>query len=204
MTPSCTRANIVPSAKMPAPPNMRRTATGPKAANSSRMSSGDTAAFQWMPLLVRLGRRLRGRLELHRLAATAGRGLVRVVEDELRGELVGLVVHLGAEQEQHRLGIDEHPHALVLDHLVELLDALGIFHGVGHAGTAAVLDADAHADYRLHRIGHHVFDALGGGVGEPDHLGSRPVGHLPALLSPGARPGSGLRYVPKITTILLL
>ena len=36
---------MVPSAKMPAPPNMGRTTTAPKAANSSRMSSGDTAAF---------------------------------------------------------------------------------------------------------------------------------------------------------------
>jgi hypothetical protein len=37
---------MVPSAKTPAPPNMRRTTTGPKAANSSRMSSGDTATAQ--------------------------------------------------------------------------------------------------------------------------------------------------------------
>ena len=53
-----------------------------------------------------LGRVL-GRLELHRFAAAAGRGLVRVVEHELRRQLLGLVVHLGAEQEQHRLRVDQ-------------------------------------------------------------------------------------------------
>ena len=35
--PLLTSAIINPSAKIPAPPNMRRTATGPKAANNSAM-----------------------------------------------------------------------------------------------------------------------------------------------------------------------
>src|SRR5215510_9651562 len=101
---------------MPAPPNKRRTSTSPKLENNSRMSSGDTSVafsgaypysenrsppritcgagfFRDMRWLVSLG----GRLELHRFATAAGRGLVRIVEHELRGELVGLVVHLGAD-----------------------------------------------------------------------------------------------------------
>src|SRR6185503_2009968 len=60
-----------------------------------------------------------GRSELYRLAAAAGRGLVRIVEHEGRGELVDLEIHLGAEQEHDRLGIDEQLDALVLDDFVE-------------------------------------------------------------------------------------
>src|SRR5262245_52728577 len=104
MTPSCTRANMVPSAKMPAPPNMRRTLTGPKALNSSAMSSGDMPRSPRPAALIRsFARGLRRRLELDRFAAATGRGLVRIIEHELGGELVGLIVHLGADQEQHRL-----------------------------------------------------------------------------------------------------
>ena len=88
---------------------------------------------------------LRGR-QLHRLAAAAGAGLVRVVEDELGLHLVGLVVHLGAEQEQHGLGIDQDLDALVLDDLVGRADVMGVFDRVGLPGAAAVLDADAQAD----------------------------------------------------------
>ena len=62
-------------------------------------------------------------VELHGFAAAAGRGLVRIVEHELRRQLVGLVVHLGAEQEQHGLRVDQDLDALVLDHLVGRLDA---------------------------------------------------------------------------------
>src|SRR6266851_8980639 len=64
--------------------------------------------------------------ELHRFAAAAGAGLVRIVEDELRRHLVDLVVHLGAEQKQHGLGIDQDLHALVLDDLVGGADIVGI------------------------------------------------------------------------------
>jgi hypothetical protein len=55
-----------------------------------------------------------------------------------------LVVHLGAEQEQHRLRLDENAHSFVFDHLVERIDLFGVFHGVAHAGAAAIFDADAH------------------------------------------------------------
>src|SRR5262249_42911425 len=151
MTPSATSANMMPSAYMPAPPNMRCTSTGPNTENNSRISLGDTEAPQARrrsSVRVRLG----CRLELDRFTPAASRCLVGIVEHELRRELVGLVVHLGAEQEQHRLGIDQDPDALVLDHLVRLFDSLGIFHRIGHAGAAAILDADAYAHHRLHRI----------------------------------------------------
>src|SRR5260370_23241665 len=81
------------------------------------------------------------RRQLHRFAAAAGAGLVRIVEDELRRHLVDLVVHLGAEQKQHGLGIDQDLHALVLDDLVGGADIVGIFDRVGLPGAAAVLDS---------------------------------------------------------------
>src|SRR5688572_6708884 len=101
-TPRAISANINPSRNTPAPLNMRRTVTGPKAENNSRMSSGsmDPAGSVRRRGILR-------RRQLHGLAAAAGGGLVRVVEHELRRELLGLVVHLGAEQEQHRLGVDQ-------------------------------------------------------------------------------------------------
>jgi hypothetical protein len=83
--------------------------------------------------------------------------------------------------------MNEHADALVLDHFVRLLDPLGIFHGVGHARTAAILDPDAHTHDRLDRIRHDEFDSFCGGIGESDHLRSRPhAGHLHLLL-PGLK-----------------
>ena len=87
-----------------------------------------------------------GRLELHGFAAAAGTNLVRVVEDELGLHFIGLVVHLGAEQEQHGLRIDQDLHALVLDDFIGRADLMGVFDGIGLSGTAAVLDADTKAD----------------------------------------------------------
>src|SRR5262245_63401377 len=100
MTPRETSANITPSAKRPAPPNSRRSSTGPKAANNSRVSSGDK------PRPRGLLRFARG-LELDRFAAAAGGGLVGIVEHELRREPVGLVVHLGADEEKNGIGIGQ-------------------------------------------------------------------------------------------------
>ena len=92
-------------------------------------------------------------------------------EDELRRQLRGLEIHLGAEQEQHRLGVDEDRHALVLDDLVAAgSTALRIFHRVGHAGAAAVLDADAHADDRPVGLGDDILDAVCRRVGQGDDL----------------------------------
>src|SRR3954468_14342604 len=80
------------------------------------------------------------RRQLHGLAAATGGNLVRVVEDELGLHLVGLVVHLGAEQEQHGLGIDQDLAATILDHLVGGPHFMGVFDRVGLPGAAAVLD----------------------------------------------------------------
>src|SRR6476469_1431679 len=84
----------------------------PKSAFPKWREASDQPYMNWLTR-DRVG--LGGRLELHRFAAAAGGCLVRIVEYELRGEFVGLVVHFGAEQEQDRLGIDEDAHALVLD-----------------------------------------------------------------------------------------
>src|SRR5437868_7316851 len=90
----------------------------------------------WLSSALDLRRR-----QLHRLAAAASADLVGVVEDELGLHLVGLVVHLGAEQEQYGLGVDQNLDALVLHHFVGRLHIVGVFHRVGLPGTAAILDA---------------------------------------------------------------
>src|SRR5262245_38324834 len=101
---------------MPAPPNMRRTVTGPKPDSCSLMKS----RYEALAAMARLfGRHRLGGLEHDRFTAAAGRGLVRVVENEARLQHRLLVVHLGAEQEQDGLGVDEYPDALVLDDLIE-------------------------------------------------------------------------------------
>src|SRR5262249_12044818 len=212
---------------MPAPPNMLRTATRPKAENSSAMWSGSMTFPTTLSVVpakppkapqapgpmhtvvmdsgsracARPERRsivcyllrgfIRGR-ELDRFATAAGGNLVGIVEHELRGKLVDLEVHLGAEQEQHRLRIDQDAHSLVLDDLVGRLDARGIFHRVGHPGAATVLDPDTHARDRPLGLGKKLLDARGGGIAEPHHLrlGSH-LGHSCALLDPylcGAQP----------------
>src|SRR5712664_587349 len=123
---------------------------------------------------------LRGR-KLHRLAATAGAGLVRIVEDELRRHLVGLVVHLVAQQKQYGLGIDQDLHALVLDDLVGGTDLVGVFDRIGLPGAAAVLDADPQA----HDLGIGAFGQISNAL-------RRRVGQLHDLRA-GPRLGLGRR-----------
>ena len=85
-----------------------------------------------------------------------------------------MVVHLGAEQEQHGLGIDQDLDALVLDDLVGRADIMGVFDSVGLSGTAAVLDADAQAhDLGIGPLG-QLADALGSSVRQPHHLRAGP------------------------------
>ena len=71
----------------------------------------------------------------------------------LAASLVDLVVDLGADQEQHRLGLDQDGDALVLDHLVQRIGGLGVFEDVFLAGAAAVLHADAQARVGLLGLG---------------------------------------------------
>jgi hypothetical protein len=79
------------------------------------------------------------------LAAAAGRGLVGIGEGERRRQVVDLEIHLRAEQEQHRLGVDQELDPLVLDHFVERRGRLGQLHRVGHPGATAVFDPDPQA-----------------------------------------------------------
>src|SRR5436309_1821466 len=187
ITSRATSAIIRPSTKMPWPPNMRRTDTGPNSRKSSWIVSASISAASKSgyrlrsarengsqnALLVGLGGgRINGWRELHRLPTATGRGLVRIIEHEGRGQLVDLEIHLGAKQEQNGLRIDQQFDALVLDHLIELRRVGRIFHRVGHAGTAAVLHDDTDARERLVGFCHDRLDAIGGSVGEFHHLGS--------------------------------
>src|SRR5450759_645527 len=121
----------------PSEPHRNRLVKRPAKGNSGGYGSRLTAGTTWW---LDLRRR-----QLHGFAAATGAGLVRVVEDELRLHLVGLVIHLGAEQEQHGLGIDQDLDALVLDDLVGGANIVGIFDRIGLPGAAAVLDPDPQA-----------------------------------------------------------
>src|SRR5262245_35474672 len=104
-----------PSRKIPAPPNMRRTVTGPKPESCSLRKS----IYSALAAIGLFGRNRLSRLQHHRLAAAAGRGLVRVVENEARFQHRFLVVHLGAEQEQDGFRIDEELDTAVFDDLIQ-------------------------------------------------------------------------------------
>src|ERR1700746_816178 len=164
----------MPSAEMPNPENIRRIVTGPKSEkrsirNSRSMDAGRRHAA-WRTRYSSFGVR---RLELHGLAATAGAYLVRIVEDELGLQLVGLVVHLGAEQEQHGLGVHQDLHALVLDDLVRWANFVGIFDRVGLPGAAAILDADPQAhDFGIGALCQFL-DALRSSLGKLHDLRAR-------------------------------
>src|SRR3954453_6359128 len=168
-------AKLVPSTEMPKPENIRRIVTGPKSENKwSRKSRSMALAQPARPCAdasIGLAIHLRSR-ELDGLAAAASTGLVRVVEDELRRHLVDLVIHLGAQQKQHRLGIDQDLHALVLDHLVSGLDVVRIFDGIGLTRAAAILDPDAQADDLGIRAPGQLGDPLRGGFRQLHHLRS--------------------------------
>jgi hypothetical protein len=69
--------------------------------------------------------------------------LVGVLEDEARLQLLLLVVHLGADQEQRRLGVDQELDAAGLDHLVHRLLLVGELQRVAHARAALAAHADA-------------------------------------------------------------
>src|SRR5262249_51820265 len=100
--------------------------------------------LEWRNVLLGLCGRNR-----HRLPASASGGLVWVVEDKPGGEFIDSIIHFRAEEEKHRLWIDEEAHAFLVDNLVTRIDSLGIFHRIGHACAAAVLNTDADAGNRL-------------------------------------------------------
>src|SRR6516225_7297410 len=94
---------------------MRLTETSAKGSNSAFRASAS--------IFVGSSRRVEGlgarRGDRDALAAAAGRGLVGIGEGESRRQAVDLEIHLRAEQEQHRLRVDEQLDPLVLDDLVE-------------------------------------------------------------------------------------
>src|SRR6185437_15712699 len=112
-TPRSTRASA-PAATASAAPSgrpLRRKAEAARAASSAH------GRRNWRQLaLIQLRR-----LDRHALAAAAGVGLVGIVESEPGGEPAHLVVDLGADQEQHRLGVHDDVDSLVLHDLVEWL-----------------------------------------------------------------------------------
>ena len=85
-------------------------------------------------------------LDVEGLAAAAGAGDVRVVEDELRGELRLLEVHLRAEERQLRLLVDEDGDAVLGDDLLLLGRLEGEGEGVGEAVAPALPHADPEAE----------------------------------------------------------
>src|SRR5690606_18191330 len=120
-----------------------------------------------------------------RYAAPTGAGLVRIVENELGGQLVDFVVHLGAEQEQNSLRVDQNANPLVLDNFVELVLLSSPAHRVFHARAAAVLHADAQA-HNVGAGGHDLAYALGSSVRQSHHLG-------PGSCSRHSSPSNGSR-----------
>src|SRR6185503_16022491 len=116
------------------------------------------------------------RRDLDALAAAARAGLVRIVEDKPRAQLFLHEIQFGADQEQDGLGIDEDLHALVFHHFLEGLGLRGIFHGVAHAGAAAIGDAHAHALHLAVGLGHDLAKARRRGLAQLDRLGAFTAG----------------------------
>lgn len=78
------------------------------------------------------------------LAASARLHHVGIVEDELGRQSVLLPVHLGANDAEEGLAVDEHLYAILLDTLVKLasLFRLDVFEVVAHTRTALVAHTD--------------------------------------------------------------
>ena len=80
------------------------------------------------------------------LSATARPRDVRVVEDELCRELRLLEVHLGAEERELRLLVDQDGHAVLRHLLVKLVLLRGVVEDVAEAVAASLADADLKRD----------------------------------------------------------
>ena len=79
-----------------------------------------------MGFLTRASEKPRPRSNMEAFAAAAAALLIGIGEDEAGLELVLDIVHLAADQEHDRGRVDEDPHPLVLDHVLELLLILGL------------------------------------------------------------------------------
>ena len=128
------------------------------------------AGYRYRSRLTLIGF-VRRRLDHHRFAAAAGFRLIGIVEHEAGRKLVALVVHLGADKEHHRLGVDEDADALVFDHFIERADGFGVIHRVAHPGAAAVLHAYTDADITAVRFRHDRLNLCRGNIGEAHDLG---------------------------------
>src|SRR5262249_49844821 len=106
-------------------------------------------------------------------AAAAAALLVRVPEHKTRLQLLLGIVHLSADQEQRRLGIDHELDALGVDDLVQRLLLVGKFERVAEARAALGAHADANARSRLAAAVDQRLDALGGGRRHRHHLRAR-------------------------------
>src|SRR5580693_183098 len=122
-------------------------------------------------------------LDVKRLAAAAAALLVGIAEDKAVFELFLDVIHLGAEDEHDRLGVDQHGDSLVLNDLVELALLVGIFERVTEAGAAARAHADAHAGRRLAALREQRLNPLSRRVGHQKGRGSRQSHLSPHTLS---------------------
>src|SRR6267154_1532800 len=92
--------------------------------------------------------------------AAAATLFIRVAEGETRLQLVLDEIHLGAEDEHRRLGIDQDGDAVGLDDLIELALLVGIFERVGQPRAAARAHPDADAERRLAALDEQCPDPL--------------------------------------------
>src|SRR3954452_5953048 len=112
-------------------------------------------------------------LDMEGLAAAAATLLVRITEHEAGLQLLLHIIHLGAEDEQGRLGIDQHGNAVLLDHFVRRLLLVGIFDGVAEAGTALAAYADADPDRWLAALLQQILHAVRRRFGQVYRLRTR-------------------------------
>lgn len=85
-----------------------------------------------------------GRVATHEALAAAASFLnIRVVEDEFRGDLILLPVHLTAYYAEESLAVYENLHPILLHDLVEPARLLYVFQMVRHASAAFVAHTDS-------------------------------------------------------------